>query len=215
MQILTRAGARARSLASKAGVRRALMVGGSLAGTVVVAGALSVPAGAAGLKNPANTTIIGSGSATTYNMMQSMDLLFNQSPGCQQFVEFPAAPKGQPLDYSCTGPQTINPGTLPGGESGPGAENPYNDISVEEPQIGSSSGVQQLECQGAHGSACSNGGANVNVANNQSFARQLAGIEVDGPQRPQLHGLRAGRRDLVQLHQRQRCRHSLGQRSTT
>jgi ABC-type phosphate transport system substrate-binding protein len=167
MHMLSMAGARARSLVSKAGRRRALSVGGTLAGAVVIAGAFSLPAGAA-LTNPANSTIIGSGSSTTYSMMQQLDTLFSSSPGCQQFVAFPVAPNGQPLDYSCSGPQTMTT---------PGAENPYNDLAAEEAALGSSNGIQQLECQGAHGASCSSGGAVVNVANNQDFARSSRALK--------------------------------------
>jgi ABC-type phosphate transport system substrate-binding protein len=169
MHILSTAGTRARSLVSKAGRRRALSVGGTLAGAVVIAGAFSLPAGAA-LTAPANSTIIGSGSSTTYSMMQQLDTLFNSSPGCQQFVAFPAAPNGQPLDYSCAGsPTTTQQATVP--------ENPYNDLAAEEAALGSSNGIQQLECQGAHGASCSSGGAVVNVANNQNYARSSRALK--------------------------------------
>ncbi len=166
MQLLPKTGARGRSRSKSKGARGALAVGVSLAAGALTLGAFAVPAGAT-LTGPANTTMVGSGSATTYNMMQDMDLLFNQSPGCQEFVAFPSATTPQPLDYSCTGPQQ----TTSSGIAGAIPENPFNDISVEEPQIGSSNGIAQLEDQGAHGAGATSGGVPINVANNQNFAR--------------------------------------------
>jgi ABC-type phosphate transport system substrate-binding protein len=129
-------------------------------------GAFAVPAGAT-LTPPANTTMIGSGSSTTYSMMQGMDTLFNSSPGCEQFVPFPSAATPQPLDYSCTGPQQ----TQESGVANAIPENPLNDISAQEAPLGSSNGINQLEDQGAHGATATSGGKSINVANNQSYAR--------------------------------------------
>jgi ABC-type phosphate transport system substrate-binding protein len=147
-------------------MRRALTVGGSLAGAALITTAFSLPAGASGLVHSANSTIIGTGSSTTYSMMQQLDVLFNSSPGCQQFVPFPSSTTPQNLDYRCTGPfaspQQINPGH---------PENPVNDISVQEPALGSSNGIAQLEDQGAHGATATSGGVPISVANNASYAR--------------------------------------------
>jgi hypothetical protein len=111
--------------------------------------------------------MVGSGSSTTFFMMQAMDTLFNSSPGCEEFVAFPSASTPQPLDYSCTGPQQ----TTESGVAGAIPENPFNDISVQEQPLGSSNGIAQLEDQGAHGATATSGGVPINVANNESYAR--------------------------------------------
>jgi ABC-type phosphate transport system substrate-binding protein len=148
-------------------LRRAAAVGGTLAGTGAIMVALSLPAGASGLTSPANSTLIGSGSSTTYYLMQGIDTLFNDSPGCQQFVPFPSATTPQNLDYSCSQPPTTaaNP------------ENPYNDISVQEAPLGSSSGIAQLQDQGSHGATATSGGVPINVANNISYARSSRALK--------------------------------------
>ena len=159
-------GGHVRSLTKKKGVRGALGVGASLAAGALTLGALAVPAGAT-LTGPANTTMVGSGSSTTFFMMQDMDTLFNSSPGCEEFVAFPSSTTPQPLDYSCTGGQQ----TAESGVANAIPENPFNDISVQEQPLGSSNGIQQLEDQGAHGAGATSGGVSINVANNESYAR--------------------------------------------
>jgi len=166
MQRHPKAGARLRGLAARTGARGALAVGASLAAGALTLGAFAVPAGAT-LTGPANTTMVGSGSSTTFFMMQAMDTLFNASPGCEEFVPFPSASTPQPLDYSCTGPQQ----TTESGVAGAIPENPFNDVSVQEQPLGSSNGIAQLEDQGAHGATATSGGVSINVANNQSYAR--------------------------------------------
>jgi ABC-type phosphate transport system substrate-binding protein len=168
MQKVHKEAGRYRSLLSRAGLRGAVTVGGTLLGAAVVTAAFSMPAGAT-VDPPANNVIIGSGSSTTYSMMQQLDDLFNSSPGCQQFVPFPSATLLQPLDYSCTTPPTTtaNP------------ENPYNDVATEEPALGSSNGIQQLEDQGAHGTASPSGGTDIgNVAQNQNYARSSRALKT-------------------------------------
>ena len=93
------------SLSTK-GARGALAVGASLAGAALTVGSFAAPAGAT-LTAPANTTIIGSGSATTYLMMQQMDLLFNDCPGCQQFVRSPRRRPHRNWTSAARGPQTL------------------------------------------------------------------------------------------------------------
>jgi ABC-type phosphate transport system substrate-binding protein len=166
MHLLPRTGARQRSRSKSKGARGALAVGASLAAGALTLGAFATPAGAT-LTGPANTTMVGSGSSTTFFMMQDMDTLFNQSPGCQEFVAFPSASTPQPLDYSCTGPQQ----TTTSGVTDAIPENPYNDISVQEQPLGSSNGIAQLEDQGAHGAGATSGGVSINVADNESYAR--------------------------------------------
>jgi hypothetical protein len=166
MQKHPKVGARLRGLAARKGARGALAVGASLAAGALTLGAFAVPAGAT-LTGPANTTMVGSGSSTTFFMMQAMDTLFNSSPGCQEFVPFPSATTPQPLDYSCTGPQQ----TSTSGVANAIPENPFNDVSVQEQPLGSSNGIAQLEDQGAHGATATSGGVSINVANNQNYAR--------------------------------------------
>ncbi|HVC70607.1 MAG TPA: substrate-binding domain-containing protein [Acidimicrobiales bacterium] len=124
-------------------------------GTAALVMGFAVPAGAATV--PAqNHIVIGAGSNTTYAMMSQLSLLFNESPGCDL-----AVPSGtQNLDYRCPNPQ--NP---TGGENGLGdghgytntgtfaqgdPENPYNDIVVQEPALGSSNGIKELDQRGTN-----------------------------------------------------------------
>ena len=143
-----------------------LAVGASLAAGALTLGVFAAPAGAK-LTKPANTTMVGSGSSTTFFMMVDMDALFNESPGCQEFVPFPSSTTPQPLNYKCVGPQQ----TLTSGVAGAIPENPMNDVSVQEQPLGSSNGIAELEDQGAHGATATSGGVPIDVANNQSYAR--------------------------------------------
>jgi len=141
-------------MAYKAGASRNLVLaGGCIAGASLMAMALATPAGAI-VTGSANSIIIGSGSSGPYRLMQRLDLLFNNAPGCPLFQ--PNSTVDQQLDISCVSPPTVaaNP------------ENPYNDISVQEPSIGSSNGIAELEDSGAHGATATSpngapGGINV------------------------------------------------------
>ncbi|MBV9291081.1 MAG: substrate-binding domain-containing protein, partial [Frankiales bacterium] len=88
----------------------------------------------------ANATLVGSGSNTAYGAIAGISDVFNGLLGCN-----PIAPASQvqPLDFSCP------PGSL-NSLTGSATENPLNDVSVIEPAIGGSAGVQQLQYQGAH-----------------------------------------------------------------
>jgi ABC-type phosphate transport system substrate-binding protein len=135
------------------------------AGLRAAAGLLGASAAVAGFAMPANAAtvpaanhmVIGAGSNTTYFLMNQLSQLFNQSPGCDL-----AAPSGgtQNLNYSCPSPQNAT-----GGENGLGdgsgytntgsvaqgdPENPYNDVVVEEPPLGSSNGIKELEQRGTN-----------------------------------------------------------------
>jgi ABC-type phosphate transport system substrate-binding protein len=136
------------------------MLGGSLAGAAVIAAGFAMPAGAVDTPG-ANTIIVGTGSSTTYSMMQQLDVLFNSAPGCQQFVPFPSATTPQNLDFECVAPPTVadNP------------ENPFNDVSVQEPALGSSNGIAELEDSGAHGATATNNGTSINVFQGVDYAR--------------------------------------------
>ncbi len=93
-------------------------------------------AGAAGF-----STIQVQGSNTAYVVMTSISTLFNQSPGCD------LAGSSHPLDGSCALPY------VPGGagENGITAakENPYNDVAVVDPAVGSGTGVKMLFTAGS------------------------------------------------------------------
>ncbi len=151
-------------MASKSG-RRVALLGGSLAGAAVIAATFAMPAGAVDTPS-ANSIIVGTGSSTTYSMMQSLDVLFNSAPGCQQFVPFPSATTPQNLDFSCVDPPTVaaNP------------ENPFNDVSVQEPALGSSNGIAELQDTGAHGATATNNGTSINVFQGVNYARSSRDI---------------------------------------
>ncbi|MGP0029591.1 MAG: hypothetical protein ACLPVF_03700, partial [Acidimicrobiales bacterium] len=165
MQTVHTGARKRRSLISRAGLRRAVTIGGTLVGATLVTAAFSMPAGAT-QDVPYNNVIIGTGSSTTYSMMQQLDDLYNSAPGCQIFIAFPTTSDPQPLDYSCTVAPT--PADNP--------ENPYNDVATEEPAFGSSNGIQALEDQGAHGATNPSGFTSSsdpigNVAINENYAR--------------------------------------------
>jgi ABC-type phosphate transport system substrate-binding protein len=163
---------------------------------IAVAGSLALAAGPAGAATVgtvtttptgANNLIIGTGSATTYGMLQQLDTLYNASPGCTLVVDFPAGvsvggvvtPTAQPLDYSCLTPaQEQSGGVLDPINSAVGVTpNPFNDVAVSEPPVGSSNGILQIES--ATGSAqalnnkygSSNAGQAFNVYSGASYAR--------------------------------------------
>lgn len=128
--------------------RRAVVVLSSLAGALAVVTASAVPAGAlpgTGNQPPANNLIVGTGAQANYNLSQSLDTLFNDAPGCQLTESVSGTP--EPLDYECTDPVTEGSPTLTPQQNAGYTENPINDVSVEEPAIGSGSGVIQLTLQ--------------------------------------------------------------------
>jgi len=94
----------------------------------------------------ANNLIVGSGSSTDYQMMIGLDTLFNQTPGCvitSGSVTGAPSKGSQELNYAC---ETNSGGTTL--EQTPGSsylDNPINDVAVEEPPMGSSNGIAQLE----------------------------------------------------------------------
>jgi ABC-type phosphate transport system substrate-binding protein len=95
-----------------------------------------------------NHVLLNGGSNTTYTMMQQLSELFNSAPGCDLLGTNPPSTV-QNLDYSCP----TNPAVAaPGGENGYGlsypSDNPYNDVSLTEPALGSGNGIKELEYQG-------------------------------------------------------------------
>jgi ABC-type phosphate transport system substrate-binding protein len=155
------AGTRARA---HFGVKRAglgVLGAAAVASAALVAGVGIMPAGA--IDTPAaNNVILGSGSQAAYTTLNELDSLFNAAQGCQIFVPVPNATSPQNLDFSCVTPPTAQSGTTP--------ENPYSDVVAEEPPLGSSNGILQLEDSGAHGATAKSGGTNINVFQGVNFA---------------------------------------------
>jgi ABC-type phosphate transport system substrate-binding protein len=130
---------------------RKFAMGVSAVGATVAALAMALPAGATptNVNYPApaaNNLLIGSGSSTDYNMMQGLDTLFNQTPGCvitSGSVTGAPSKTSQELDYSC---EKNSGGTTLEQVAGTSyLDNPINDVAVEEPPMGSSNGIAQLE----------------------------------------------------------------------
>jgi len=62
--------------------RRGVLTATAAVGAITVSFALALPATAQITKTPGNSIIVGSGSNTTYFMMEQMDVLFNEALGC-------------------------------------------------------------------------------------------------------------------------------------
>ena len=133
--------------------RHKLAIGASTVGAALATLAMAAPAGTVtpptNVNYPAaaaNNLIVGSGSSTDYQMMIGMDSLFNQVPGCvitSGSVTGAPSKASQELNYAC---ETNSGGTAL--EQVPGTaylDNPINDVAVEEPPMGSSNGIAQLE----------------------------------------------------------------------
>ncbi len=160
---------RARGIVGRRGVKIAAVTLAASASALLVG---AVPAGATDTP-AANNVIIGSGSEAAYSTLQGIESLFNLSPGCQIFVPVPNSTTPQEENFSCvTAPTTAtNP------------ENPYNDVATEEPPLGSSTGISELENSGAHGGTATNSGTSINVFQGINFAtsaRELASTDLKG-----------------------------------
>ena len=147
-------------------LKRAVIVGGAAAGAATLALSSAVPAGAAST-NPSNSIIVGSGSSTTYLMMQELDQLFNNATSCT-LTSANTAVAPQPLDFACVTGGGGDPLALEASATGTPI-NPFADVVLEEPAIGSGSGIGQL-LKDAPGAASPHT-TTVNVANNVDFAR--------------------------------------------
>ena len=150
-----------RSLRSALGLSAAAVVAGSMAFAGVAGATTQVTSGAA------NNIIVGSGSSTTYNMMQTLDTLYNTALGCTIVVDFASGTAQQPLNFSCLDSTTLTNGhnLSPVAAAAGVTPNPFNDVAVEEPAIGSSTGIVQLE-------------GNVNGINDKSTANYPAVAQV-------------------------------------
>ena len=164
--------------------RHKLAMGASIAGAAVfclasatAAGAASAPPvnGTVNLNAPtANSEIVGSGSASTYDMMQSLDTLFNNTPGCLLATGSFSNAQGsgsQQLNYSCvtdTSSNVLEQIPASAGEAGGEfayLDNPVNDVAFSEPPIGSSNGIAQLEQSRNNGASGDGVGVNNTTEN--------------------------------------------------
>ncbi len=148
--------------------QRVVVAGLAVAGASALTLAASLPAGAATVSQSANNLIVGSGSSTTYTMMQQLDLLFNNAPSCA-LTTANTAVAAQPLDFACIAGGGGDPLALTASPTNT-PENPWADAVVEEPAIGSSNGIGQLtKASGVHTTA-------VNVYTGINFARSSRGV---------------------------------------
>ena len=175
------------SRTKRAGLWRALQLGGTIAGAAVVATVFSLPAGA--IDSPsANQIIVGTGSQTTYEMMGQLDNLFNNAPVCNQFVPFPSANHAAGLHLTCTKPVNATDPPNPNPHAEP--DNPYGDVAAEEPPLGSSNGIAELEDSGAHGATATNNGVPIRVFQGVDYAVVFTGGLALGPAGTQLRRVR-------------------------
>jgi hypothetical protein len=155
-----------RASAGRRLTHRTISIAGGVLGVLAIVAGMSSPALAQdGLNGPTggnasagNQLIVLGGSQATFRMVASLAAIFNQSPGCDLSS---STSIGQPLDFGCPGVNGETGGAQPTyGEDGltPYAtENPFNDVILEEPALGSSNGIAQLEDEGAHGSSTFSG----------------------------------------------------------
>jgi hypothetical protein len=140
---------------------RVFAIGGTLAAAALAVSAFPVAAGAntvVATAPSANSIIVGSGSSTTYNMMQDLDQLFSQVPGCDittTSIANTPTKHHQQLNFSCLTTNTHgNVVEQQPSTSFSYLDNPINDSAVEEAPIGSSNGIAALELlNGAPGEA--------------------------------------------------------------
>jgi len=121
--------------------RKATTIGVVAFASLVVL-ATAVPAGATTVA-PGNTVLNGTGSFTTYSMMQQLSDLYNSSPGCNLLS---ANSNNQELNYACASAPAV------GGENGYTLTpplNPYNDVVWQESALGSGNGIKALELEGS------------------------------------------------------------------
>ena len=148
--------------------QRVVVAGLAVAGASALTLAASLPAGAATVSQSANNLIVGSGSSTTYTMMQQLDLLFNNAPSCA-LTTANTAVAAQPLDFACIAGGGGDPLALTASPTQT-PENPWADVVVEEPAIGSSNGIGQItKASGVHTTS-------QNVYTGINFARSSRGV---------------------------------------
>jgi ABC-type phosphate transport system substrate-binding protein len=134
------------------GHRKGAMALCTVVGAALITLAVSVPAGAitpdpsAGNTPAGNLNINGGGSNTTYIMMQQLSDLYSTAPGCNLVTQSSSA---QQLNYECPSAygQSGETGSEGGYTLGYDSVNPYNDVVWQEPALGSSNGIKQLESE--------------------------------------------------------------------
>ena len=162
-------------------VRRGIVAAATVATALSSSLALAVPAGAtSSLTAPGNATIVGAGSATTYDVMVKMGTLFNAAPSCDLYQPSTAASAVTPQDFTCvvdSNPSQTSP-AINGASVANTPANPFGDVALQEPPVGSSVGIKILSNQGAKGAAgVTSGGVAINVANNVTFARSSRNLK--------------------------------------
>lgn len=122
--------------------RRAGLIGGVTVLAVSVA-SLSLSAltpAVASASNPGNNIVIASGSQTAYALVAGFDDLFNSSQGCDEIAN---TGETQALNFNC--PSGTNITTTDNQLVNDTGENPSNDVIVQEPPLGGTNGLKQLE----------------------------------------------------------------------
>jgi hypothetical protein len=130
-------------------------------------------AGTAGAA-PNATLTVGSGSQTSYAIMNSLSSLFDTSPGCDL-----TASTSTPLQLNC-GTTSFSAGSADGQQGfSVAAENPYNDFTVQASPIGSTNGLAEIESSANYPAdyARSSSGPSSSNSNNEMNFVQYA---VDG-----------------------------------
>ncbi len=119
---------------------RAGLIGGvSILASIASVTLTSLPTASASNLPPGNTVIIGSGSQTAYSLMVGLDDLFNGSQGCNEIA---SGSQTQSYSFNCAAGPSGAVG-LPAANG----ENPLNDVAIQEPPLGGTAGLKQLEGQ--------------------------------------------------------------------
>jgi ABC-type phosphate transport system substrate-binding protein len=146
----------------------------AVAGSALITLAMAMPAGAFTATPPGNHSLNGGGSNTTYTMMQALSDLYSTAPGCNLLTANSAS---QELDYDCASAYSS---AAPGSENGYNltypSVNPYNDVVWQEPALGSSNGIKELEYQGADDPGSPPG----NLVSTLDFARSSRAAVTSG-----------------------------------
>jgi hypothetical protein len=124
--------------------RRAGLIGGVtvLAASVFTLSLTGLTPAVASASAPGNNIIIASGSQTAYALMAGFDDLFNASQGCNEIAQ---TGETQALNYNCPSGSSIT--TADNEAVNDTGENPVNDVVVQEPPLGGTNGLKQLEGQ--------------------------------------------------------------------
>ena len=171
-----------RSAGVAGSVRRGAVAVAAVATALGASLATAVPAGAtSSLSAPANASIVGAGSATTYDVMVKLGTLFNAGASCDLYQPSTAASAVVPQDFSCvvdSNPSQTSP-AINGASVAGTPVNPFGDVAIQEPPVGSSVGIKILSNQGSKGEAgITSGGQAISVANNVDFARSSRNIKT-------------------------------------